>query len=189
MDRREALKCVAVLLGGAVSAPTVMGILGGCQTGPKSDHWQPATLSSEQNEMVTLIAELIIPETDTPGAKAARVNEFIDLMLMEWYNEEERDAFLKGLTDTEAYCISRFQKGFCKCSKSEQTKILSELEDEALSESEEKPPRAEFFKSMKELTLLGYYTSEIGATRELRQNPMGTFNGCIPFSEAGRAWS
>ena len=189
MDRREALKRVAVLLGGVISAPTVLGVLGGCQTGSKSSPWQPSTLNNEQNEMVTLISELIIPETDTPGAKAARVNEFIDIMLTEWYDNEERDAFLTGLGDTEAYCQNRFQICFGECTQSEQTEILTEMEAEFVNEAEGKSPRAEFFNTMKELTLLGYYTSEIGATQELRMNPMGTYDGCIPFSEADRAWS
>jgi len=81
MDRRQALRRVAMILGGSISAPTTAAFLSGCSVGPKSDKWQPMTLSAQENELVSVIAELIIPETDTPGAGAARVNEFIDLIL------------------------------------------------------------------------------------------------------------
>lgn len=188
MDRREALKHVAAILGGAISAPVILGVLGGCDTGSVPGKWQPKTLNSEQDELVATISELIIPQTDTPGAKAARVNEFIDLMLTDWFPDDDRTAFLDGLNDAEAFCKQRFGKHFRECSESEQNRILTDLEEASFRE-EAKSPRADFFRSMKELTLLGYYTSEIGATQELHLNPMGTFNGCIPFSETGRAYS
>src|ERR1700682_2059489 len=75
------------------------------------------TLNPHQNATVTTIAEIIIPQTDTPGAKAARVNEFIDLILTEWYDEEEKSVFLTGLTEVDAHSQDLFGKDFVDCAE------------------------------------------------------------------------
>ena len=71
------------------------------------------TLNPHQNATVTTISEIIIPQTDTPGAKGARVNEFIDLIVTEWYDDEEKSIFLTGLTEIDASARSLFGQGFC----------------------------------------------------------------------------
>ena len=73
------------------------------------------TLNPHQNATVTTISEIIIPQTDTPGAKAARVNEFIDLILTEWYDDEEKSIFLTGLTDVDTRARDLFGKDFVDC--------------------------------------------------------------------------
>ena len=72
------------------------------------------TLNPHQNATVTIISEIIIPQTNTPGAKAARVNEFIDLILSEWYDDEEKSTFLTGLTDVDSACPRLVRQGFCR---------------------------------------------------------------------------
>src|SRR3989442_15479326 len=95
IDRREALRRVTLLLGGAVSASTVAGVLAGCETRRTPDGaWTPRALTSEQVELVAAVAEHILPETDTPGAHAALVHRFIDALLAESYPPEERRRFL-----------------------------------------------------------------------------------------------
>ncbi len=191
MDRREALQRIGFLMGGVLSASTVAGVLGGCQAGPATEGWVPQTLSPEQNELVTTIAELIIPETDTPGAKAARVNTFIDKMLTGWYKADEREHFLSGLSAVDARAQDVIGKAFMEGTLAEQTEVLQAMEQEALEARRSgamRPPP--FFETMKELTLVGYYTSEIGATQELQwlATP-GRYDGCVPLEEIGRTWA
>src|SRR6185503_11252619 len=88
------------------------------------------TLNPQQNGMVTTISEIIIPQTDTPGAKAARVNEFIDLILTEWYDDEEKSIFLTGLAEVDTRTRDLFGKNFVDCGAKSQTEILQALDDE-----------------------------------------------------------
>ena len=99
------------------------------------------TLDPHQNATVTIISEIIIPQTDTPGAKAARVNEFIDLILTEWYDEEEKSIFMTGLTDVDTRARDLFGKDFVDCGEKSQIEILQALDDEVAATRAE--PRAE----------------------------------------------
>lgn len=191
LTRRQALRRVGALLGGVVSAPTVAGVLSGCEriTGPD---WTPQTLSAEQNEMLVTMAEIIIPTTDTPGAGAAYVNRFIDALLTGSYPAADRDRFLKGLADVDARCRDAYDAVFTECTEDQQLAVVAELDDETFGSDApefdaEKPP---FFRMMKELVIIGYYTSEVGATQELKTNMTpGRYDGDVPYEEIGRAWA
>ncbi len=196
MERREALKRIGVMMGGAVSLSTASGILGGCKVGPRAEPFVPQTLTSKQNELVTTVSELIIPETDTGGAKAARVNEFIDKMLTDWVEDDDRERFLSGLDQLESSTIESEGSEFLALPEADQNRILETLEAERVqwreavnqgsASSEERP----FFEMMRELTIAGYYTSEIGASRELKYEIIFTsYEGDVPYDEIGRAWS
>jgi hypothetical protein len=187
IDRREALRCTALLLGGAISAPTLAAMLAGCETPAAGETgWRPSALSDEQGAQVATIAEHIIPATDTPGARGAGVHRFIDRMLAEYYSADERAAFLAGLADVDTRAKNAKGKTFLDLSPSEQRDVLAALDAEAYRRA----PHPTFFRTMKELTLLGYYTSQIGATQELKYARVpGRFDGCIPFVTIGRAWS
>jgi hypothetical protein len=135
------------------------------------------TLNPHQNATVTTIAELIIPETKTPGAKAVRVNEFIDLILTNWYDEQDRSMFLNGLGSVDTQCHDLFGKDFVDCSAAQQKQLLTDLDEEltearqleALGRRHQKvvTPHGTFFTAMKQLTLMGYFTSEEGAKQAL----------------------
>jgi len=190
LTRRQALRRVGALLGGVISAPTVAGVLSGCQqqTGPD---WTPSIFSAEQNEMVDTIAEIIIPATDTPGASAANVNRFIDAMVGESYRETDRKRFMKGLEDINARCKTDYGSSFVDCSAEQQRSLVAALDEETFGADaptdREEPP---FFRMMKELVIVGYYTSEVGATQELKTNVVpGYYDGDVPYEEVGRAWS
>ena len=90
------------------------------------------TLTSSQNATVTTIAELIIPATDTPGAKGAKVNEFIDLLLTEWYYPAETREFLAGLASVDALAKAKYSAAFVDCTPAQQTELLTELDTEAM---------------------------------------------------------
>jgi hypothetical protein len=187
IDRREALRRTALLLGGAISAPTLAAMLAGCETPAAGEAgWTPSALSDEQGAQVATIAEHIIPATDTPGARGAGVHRFIDRMLAEYYSADGRAAFLAGLADVDRRAKDAKSKTFLALSPSEQRDVLAVLDAEAYRQG----PHPTFFRTMKELTLLGYYTSQIGATQELKYARVpGRFDGCIPLATIGRAWS
>lgn len=191
MNRREAIKQLAVLTGGAVSISTVAGFMGGCQAKTNED-FSPQSLSAEENKLVIQLSERIIPATDTPGAKAAKVNQYIDHMLTNWNTNEERKHFLEGLEHVDKLCNNRHDQNFIDLTKDEKIAIMEILEQEALENPNPKPNKnlKPFFSMMKEFTVVGYYTSEIGATEELNSNIVpGYYNGCVSYSEIGRAWS
>ena len=188
MNRREALKRIAMLSGGALSLSTVTAVMSGCSSGPEG--YTPQTLTTHQDELVTTISELIIPETDTPGAKAARVNQFVDKMLTDWNYEEEREHFLSGLDQVDESSQQLHGSGFLDLSREQQISVLEQKEQEAKDNPLPNTNLKPFFDQMKEYTLVGYYTSEIGATEELVWNHVaGRYDGCFPYNDVGRAWS
>ena len=137
----------------------------------------PRTLNARQEATVRMMAEMILPRTDTPGATDVGATEFIDLILTEWYDDAERRRFLSGLADAEARSQSLFGKDFVDCSPAQRAEILIELGENLASESAGRPMRRRgdwslrkdetFYSMLRRLTLTAYYTSEGGATEEL----------------------
>jgi hypothetical protein len=144
-------------------------------------------LDAQQHETVATIAELIIPQTDTPGARAAGVPQFIDLALAEWLDSDDRQRFLAGLAEVDARSRKAFGHDFTACTPQQQTELLTLLDAEvaALRDAEsrgkvEANPSQGFFRTMKRLTLVGYYTSEVGFTSELHNAVIpGRYDGCV----------
>jgi gluconate 2-dehydrogenase gamma chain len=186
MNRREMLEGVTLMVGGALSASTISGIVGGFQVA-EADTSAPQTLTPAQSELVATLAELIIPTTDTPGGRAAGVNRFIDGMLTSIYTEAERKHFLAGLADLEARARGA---GFPAGGPETLVQILKELEAEAVAARAANSADESFFHELKALTLVGYYRSEIGATQEQKYLLIpGYYKGDVPFKEVGRTWS
>jgi hypothetical protein len=194
MERRDALKLLAAAAALPLLSSEVWALF-------QDVHRQlPATpalrlFNSHQNATVSTIAELIIPQTDTPGAKAARVNEFIDLVVADWYDEKERGLFLAGLADVDRRSRNLFARDFVDCEPKQHVEILKEL-DEELAEWRQTshgkssrrrstdPPEDNFFFMMKHLTLVGYYTSEIGVEQELHAEIIPSRHaGCASLEE------
>jgi len=161
------------------------------------------TFNPHQNETVTTIAEMIIPATDTPGAKGAKVNEFIDLLLTEWYEPAETKEFLAGLADVDERSKKKFSAAFVDCTPAQQTELLKQLDAEAMDFAAKQkqavtkssisplqqttPAPSNFFYTMKKLTLTGYYTSQIGFSKELGKFIIPPEHaGCAPVKEATR---
>jgi len=193
IDRREALRRAALLLGSTISAPTLAAILAGCETPRDGRGWVLRALTAEQLDLVASIAERILPETDTPGATTAGVHRFIDMMLAECSTAAERARFIEGLADVDRRARRAGAQSFVRGSSDQQLAVLTDLDREAYSRAVGTPAsdavaKQPFFRTMKELTLLGYYTSEAGATKELRYVPVpGHFEGCVPMMRLGRA--
>jgi len=140
-------------------------------------------LDPHQAETVEMIADLIIPETDTPGARAARLPEFIDLLLAEWAPDDDRKQFLDGLADVDARARAVSAADFLGASEAQRVAILTALDAEA---QEARKARADgkphFFDHMKFVTVYGYCTSEAGAMAELHYEAIpGAFDPCAPM--------
>jgi len=142
-------------------------------------------LNAHQNETVATIAELIIPKTDTPGAREAGVPAFIDVMLADWAGDDQRQMFTAGLANVDERSRALFGKEFVACSEAQQTQILTDLDAELARLRDTKSDASKnFFHDMKWLTLTGYYTSEVGATTELHYRVVpGRYEPCYPLDQ------
>lgn len=186
MNRREALQRAGLVLGFAISAPTLSAVLQGCKAKPELT-FTPTFLSPEQASLVAEVAEIIIPKTDTPGAKDAGVPAFIDILVKDCYKKEDQDNFLKGLDE-----FDKGANGFMDLSPEEQVAYVTKVHGEAQAASKDAPKDAPrpFILTMKELTVVGFFTSEPGATQVLQYVAVpGAYKGCIPLSEVGKTWA
>ena len=177
LDRRQALRTLAFGGIGAVAAPAWAETLAEIARG-HADHahtavavaaeaapWAPKVFDAHQNETVVVLSELIIPQTDTPGAKAAKVNEFVDLVLSD-ASESDRKQFLKGLAWMDARSQELFGTDLASAAPEQQTALLTILASPK-NKAFEDQVGIEFFNAIKGLTITGYYTSEIGMKQEL----------------------
>lgn len=128
------------------------------KTPPSSSAWKPVLFDAHQNETVVVLSELIIPATDTPGAKDAKVNEYIDLILHD-SAPERRNRFLQGLGWLDGYAIRTHGKPFIGCLPAQQVEMLTKLDGATAAELK---AGADFFREIKTLTVSGYYTTKIG---------------------------
>lgn len=189
MDRREAIKRTALIMGGLVFAPSALGVLNGCKARPGVD-WNPEFFSDAQARLVTVLSDIIIPDTDTPGAAAAGVPAFIEEMVATGYNEEARDEFLSGLDAFDELARDEHGSSYVDLDPEVQFQFADDQNRAAVGGEHVDEPGTAFFLVMKELTMMGYFTSEIGATQTLRYIKVpGRYDACIPFEEVGKTWA
>ncbi len=176
MTRRAALKRAALFLGVALTPSLIANVLQAAATpGAKAVFLSPAQL-----DLVTAIAERILPRTDTPGATDVGVPAFVDLMLGKYSTESERQVFTAGLDEVNAASLASHAQSFVKISATQQDAILMKIA--VASQKKDKT----FFHQIKELTVVGYFTSEIVGRTVLHYDPVpGRFQGCVPISEVG----
>ena len=199
MHRREILKLFAAT---SVLPALPPSLLAACRGIHSSLAPSPTlkVLSPHQDATVIALAELIIPRTETPGAKDTRVNEFIDRILADWYSDEDRARFLAGLADVDARTQKLFQSDFLDASVEQQSEILRALGEElaeAVSVLANAPrgyrgevplPQDNFYLMFRQLTLTGYFTSEAGFTQQLHDEIIpGRYDGCAPMSSMNPA--
>ena len=188
LPRRDALKRVTLLAGGAVATPTLLSILQACEQAPAPLNWQAQYLSEPQARLIMRLADMIIPETDTPGATQAGVHVFIDTMLDQCLKTEAQDIFTKGLERVEQLSSTNHQSPFMELDEAQQTEVLTQIADKDYQE--DASSSKSFFKQLKELTLMGYFTSEMGAQQALAylQIP-GRYDGCTELEDNQKAWA
>ena len=185
MERREALKKVAFLLGGVISSTTV-GILLESFTIPEIEK-NFVSFTTRDEEIMAEFSEIILPTTpSSQGAKAAGMGEFIPMMIRECYPAKMQETFALGLIVMEAKCIKKFNKDFISLTPIEKNEIVNELKNETLAAN--KAPS--FFLIARDLTLLGYYSSEIGCTEAREYLPIpGRYDGNVAYKPGQKAWA
>jgi hypothetical protein len=212
MERRELLKMIAVLTGGAVIGGNLL--LSGC----KSNAGKTLAFSVSDIALLDEIGDTIIPTTpDSPGAKAAKIGNFMKTIVNDCYTQKEQDAFGEGLNSFDDACKKAMGKSFVELDEAKRKAFLISLEKEAKTfntakEEKQKPiyekwkaaneklPFSEqkefeeapshYYTMMKQLTLWGYFTSEIGATKALRNVPVpGRYDGNVPYKKGEKAYA
>lgn len=186
MNRRDAIKRLTLLMGGAViGAESFLSgeILPGKRT--------TLVLKPEQIALLDEIGETIIPTTASPGAKSVRIGDFMRMMVNDCYDDAQQAVFERGLEQVDAAARSRFGHPFVRCSAENRTALLTDLDQEAKRYRAQKAADApeHYFRMMKQLTLVGYFTSETGCTRALRYLEVpGAYRGSEPYKKGDRAW-
>ena len=200
MNRRDALSRVALLMGGAVLGADYF--LTGCSPA-SSDKDKAQTknavagkpaevLDTKQMAYLDEVGDTILPATKTPGAKAAKVGSFMAVMVRDCYKPDEQKTFTEGLEKLEAASQKMNGKGFLDSTPAQRTALLTQLDNEQKQYSKTKTVEQpnHYFRMIKELTLLGFFTSEVGATQALRYLPVpGKYDGNVPYKKGDRAWA
>jgi hypothetical protein len=187
MDRRELIQRVAALMGGAISSSAIAGVLAGCTATPVDADGKQSFLTADEMRTVTAMADQIIPKTDTPGAIDVGVPAFIDRMLAGYYQDKERTIIRAGLGAVSTDGAELAGKHFADLTSEQQVTLMTEYDRLAYS------PRPagsdpDFFRLIKELTIVGFCTSEAGATKLMNYNQTpGPYRGDVPLSEVGKA--
>jgi gluconate 2-dehydrogenase gamma chain len=181
IQRREVLRRAAWVLGGAISAPAALAILQGCSAkdAPKAADWQPKFFKGDEAQVLTAVADIIIPHTDTSGALDANVPAFIDSMMDAVYAPDAQARFRAGCAEFAAIKVGG--KAFLEQGRETQTATVKQALEAAIAAGSQPRP---FILMARELTLLGFYTSQPGITENMDYNPVPTaYHGCVPVSQ------
>lgn len=186
MDRRDAVKYISILLGGTMVGADA--ILTGCKTKTGNKN------AFDQDDVAYLdeISDTILPTTKTPGAKAAQVGQFMVLMVNDCYEDKDQKIFKEGMDKLNDLSNKKYSKSFMDATPEQRHDLLVALDKEATDYMKKKKPEdaSHYFRMMKELTLLGYFTSKIGCTQARRYVAVpGKFEGCVPYKKGDKAWT
>lgn len=188
MKRREAVSTMAVILGGSMVGSQLF--LTGCKQADKKSSITDFT--AEEIALLDEIGETIIPTTDTPGAKAAQIGAFMKVMVTDCYDEAAQKVFVEGIGKLLEASDKKFGKGFMALDAAQKKELLIELdaEQKEYQKNKKEGEPNHYFKMMKDLTLQGYFTSEIGATQALRYEAVpGRYEGCAPYKKGDKVWA
>jgi hypothetical protein len=195
LHRREAIKRVSALFGGvALVGGSALWTACSTERTPGSAATRAdAPFSAADIELLDEVADTILPTTaKSPGAKAAKVGPFIALMVADCYSPAEQDVFRNGMSALDAACRAAHNTPFVRASSAQKLTLLEQLDREAKQhmDTRKADAPAHYFRMMKELTLFGYFTSEIGATKALRytESP-GRFDPCAPYVAGETSWA
>ena len=186
MNRREALSRVAIIMGGTVLGAEAF--LSGCTTKPTGLQFNKDDIS-----FLNEVGEIIIPTTNTPGAKEANVGEFMSVMVRDCYEEKNQNIFMEGMRALKfKEAKAKIGKSFMEANAQERHDLIAGLNAEAKAYQTSKKPEApkHYFTMLRELTLTGFFTSEVGATKTLRYIAVpGRYDGCVPYKKGEKAWA
>lgn len=186
-SRREAIKQLALLIGVSLSASSLNALAASFTKPTDFNRRSKTLLNPQQLALVRELGELIIPTTDTPGAIAAGVHDFINYQLVYCFSKEDQQRHLKNLDRIASIAQQEFGKDFIAATKEQQIDFLTRMEKPAAPFTQDD---RNYFKQLKSLVVFGYYTSEIGATQELKYLAIpGGYKGNVKFTDIGRAWA
>lgn len=194
MDRRQVLRNISLITGAAFVGGELF-LQTGCK--PANNAITGVTsLSPKDFDLLNEIGEAIIPTTNTPGAKAANVAQFMSDLVNDCYSEKDRKIFIEGLADIQSSFQSKYKKSFAEATREEKSAFLMEKDSEAKEVNKANQEKAKeertthYFTMLKQLTILGYFNSEIGATQTLRYVAVpGRYEGDVPYKKGDRAWA
>jgi len=187
MNRRDAITRVGLILGGTVIGAEFF--ISGCKSTSKKVN----ELFDEDNvAFLNEVGETILPATSSPGAKAADVGNFMAIMVQDCYKPADQKIFIKGISDLDDASKKKFGKKFMEADANQRTELLTALDIEQKAYTKTKKPEDpnHYFRMMKELTLLGFFTSKPGATQALRYIAVpGKYDGNLPYKKGDKAWA
>lgn len=186
LNRRDTLRGLALAVGVASTGWAERALAAGAPAPALS--WTPTALTADQARLIDVVAELIIPATDTPGAREAGVPQFIDRAVGDYYDKGQVDQLLGGLARMDADARAAHGDVFVALTPQQQVTLLTAYDQEASVARGQGQPH--FFPALEDMVTVGYFTSEPGATMALKYEPVpGAYHGCVPMSEIGRAWA
>lgn len=187
LSRREAVQRVAAILGGALVGGSALWT-GRADAAPRA----PRLLQDADAAFLDEVAETILPATSTPGAKAAKTGAFMVVMVTDCYDEAEQRIFKDGMRQLDERCRQANTVGFFEATPAQRTALLTEVDREQKEYMDRRRAGepVHYFRMMKELTLLGYFTSEVGANQALRYAAIpGRFDPCADYQPGDRSWA
>ncbi len=188
MDRREALSAIALLVGGTLVGAEAF--LTGCKTTGKKE----GLFAAEDVALLDEIGDTILPTTaSSPGAKDAKIGEFMKTIVTDCYNEDDQKTFTDGIGKLNDASKKKFDKDFMALAPNQRHDLLVALDKEAkdyAANANKDKNEKHYFSLMKQLTVWGYFTSEVGATKALRYLPVpGKYIGDLPYKKGDKAWA
>jgi hypothetical protein len=189
MDRRELLRSIAAVTGSIVFGGEMF--LSGCKNADKTVE---GTFMGRDISFFDEVAETILPKTDTPGAKDAEVGKFMVSYSTDCYDDTELKVLKEGISKLNDAAEKKYNADFVHLNPSQKEELLAQIDTEAKKYNEEKeqtkkdqPPH--YFTLMKQMVLLGFFTSKPGVTKVLRWIPVpGKYLGCVDYKEGETSW-
>jgi hypothetical protein len=173
LSRRDTLFAAAV-------AAWTLPVVARAQAGAALGSWTPQALTQGQAATLSAACETIVPATDTPGAIAAGVPQFVDRALADWYLPADAERIRAGLADLDARAKAMGAASFADLPAAQRATIAAAVEAD----------KAHYWPALRDIVTVGYFTSEAGATKALRYDPVpGAWRACVPVKEIGRAWA
>ena len=208
LTRREVLQQVGVLLGGAAltGGDRLLAYSFDSEALARVYVQGTSLFSAADIALLDEIAETILPETSTPGAKAAKAGAFMALMVTDAYTERAQQVFRSGLGQVDEACRRAHTVAFMSATPRQRLAVVEALDREQKDAMDARLPApsnralalagpgndepAHYFRMMKELALLGYFTSEVGYTQAMRyRESPGRFDPCVPHAPGDRSWA
>jgi hypothetical protein len=188
MHRRSALAAVSAVTAHALFPSVVAEAAAALAGEDAANRWTPRWIRPEHAAMLEALVETVLPASDTPGARQAGVHVFVDLALRDCYTAAEQSLFTEGLRALAVDTRARYGKAFEACSGEERHALLAPLD--AASYQPDTGPRGSFVRILKDLTIVGFFTSRVGATEVLAYDKVpGGYKGCLDLRPGQKGWA